>query len=226
MGDLRDASSGRSEIKRKGSFEIKMSGPFEENEAVINEKVHCRSRLMRTIAAGHIAETIQQVFAEEKDKETIKPRTFENFRANQKSTLANLILKHVKTSARFLSLKDLGNRETTVPDIELAEVERLVVELDRNDISFDDMLSAYRKGLLKKHFGIEVKDSSELLGGQKGRAAGEAAGEAVREGVRETVREAVREAVREGVRETVREAVRETVRGREERIQARGQHHP
>lgn len=131
-----------------------------------NVKIYYESRLMRTTVMERISNTLQSLMRSEKDKSVILKKTYEDFREGQKILLSNSILKAMKTSRQYLLLRDIGNREDSVPSIELATVERILSDMSvAASIDLDGgKLSDHRRRLLKRLYGIEVLKTSEILG--------------------------------------------------------------
>ena len=129
-----------------------------------NSKVYYRSRLMRTTLLEHISDTVQSLMKEETDKSLIDEDTYRRFRLNQTEALSNIIMRNMKTKKRYLELKDLGNREITVPDIELGELERLLNDLTEKGRHVDEVLNDDRRELIKRLYGIDIASTAEIMG--------------------------------------------------------------
>lgn len=119
---------------------------------------------MRTTILSHAMDQIQNLMKEEKDKSVIDADTYNKFRQNQVKALPNIIIKNLKTKKRYLELKDLGNRERTVPDIELAEIERTIIDLTKIDFSLDGSFQNRRRKLIHKLYGIDIASTAEIMG--------------------------------------------------------------
>jgi hypothetical protein len=129
-----------------------------------NSRIHYNSKLMKTVVLECMLGSASQLIKEEKDKSAIAERTYTTFRNCQKRALPNIILSHFMTDKRYLALKDLGNREITVPDIEFAEIERLLYELCDDAFQIDTDLKDYHREIIKKLYGIDVLRHEELMG--------------------------------------------------------------
>lgn len=158
-----------------------------------NEKVHYASKLMRTTLLERISDSIQYLMKEEKDKSVIEEDTYRRFRQDQVKALPNIILKNLKTKKRYLELKDLGNREITVPDIELAEIDRLLIDLTVKDYSLDGSFRDYRKGLIKKLYGIDIASTSEIMGLEEEKPKEEEIKEQSKDEIKEQPKEEIKE---------------------------------
>ena len=136
------------------------SGVYEDKD-----NVDYKSRLLRTVVLERLANTTQSLMAEEKDKKLIGEEALSKFSDIRNTVIPNMIVKGMMLNKRYLALKDLGNKGTTVPDIELIEVERMLSGMGNADYDLnDDLLNDYRRGILKKLFGIDLMKTSEILG--------------------------------------------------------------
>ncbi len=137
----------------------------EETYQYRHERVIYESRLMRTTVMERISETLQSLMRAEEDKSLITPNTYKIFRECQTELLSNSILKALMTSRQYLQLKDVANKEDSVPAYELAEVESMLADMNTDSVVDLDgeTLTDYRRGLLKKLYGIEILKTSEIL---------------------------------------------------------------
>ncbi len=128
-----------------------------------SSRIHYESDLMKTVLLEQISDSVQQLMAAEPDKSVIDEKAYRSFRDNQKNALKNIVFLHLKTDKRYLALKDLGNRERTVPDIEMAETERLLAGFGQSDQELDTGLEEQHRSLLKKLYGIEIMSHAQLM---------------------------------------------------------------
>ena len=131
-----------------------------------NGNIRYQSRLMRTILSGEMSDMIQSSMRAEKDKSVIGHVTYELFRNKQKDVVSGCIIKELKKSQPYLHLRDIGNREDSLPDCELAEVGYLLSYMGTTRvIDYDgDHPDDKQRAILKKLYGIEVLRSSDILG--------------------------------------------------------------
>lgn len=138
----------------------------EETYGVRNEEIRYSSVLMKTIVQEWRVHAMQSMILAEKDKSVIEKKTWDSFRTSQKEVLSNSIIRAYKTSRSYLLLRDIGNREDSMPAFEFAEVERILAAMaDVKKIDLDGgEFTDYRRGLIKRLYGIEVLKTSEIFG--------------------------------------------------------------
>ena len=129
------------------------------------DNVNYSSKLLRTVVLERLINTAQSLMTEEKDKKLIGEEAFRKFNDIRNTVMPNMIVKGMMLNKRYLALKDLGNKGTTVPDLEFIEVEKVLSDMGGADYNLEARYYPdQRRDIIKKLFGINVLRTSEILG--------------------------------------------------------------
>ena len=136
----------------------KEKGTGRKRERVLRrDEIVSGSRLMRTIISSKMMEALREFVADEKNKEYVTQDLYRKMRKTMSPLVCNLIAKTIMTSGRYTELKDTGNRNRTVPDMEMERLEYLLSYYGARGVLFnvDKEMTPEEMDFLKK-FGIDV----------------------------------------------------------------------
>ncbi len=112
------------------------------------EHILGRSIVYKTALRKQMANSLQDFMIDQANKEALNEKHYKSFKKQMKGIIGNQLMWAVYGEESYLSLMDLGNREKSVPAIELAYLERMAASLsvvDASDEIFDERLYALLK---------------------------------------------------------------------------------